>query len=342
MGTDKLKISPESNSDKPAINALFKQVFGRSMQANDFEWWKDINQWAIQSKEKNNVCDHPSGLVAYVDRTIAGYYGIRLRSCLVNGKTLVAGELVNVMVEKSFRNNGISRRMCSHLVNNLADWNIDILYGIPNQNSERSLTKAGMKIPLTYGRWTITINSRHLFRAKLNNRFNRLIGAPITKELDPKIILHPAAKCSSDLEPNWALDSNFLVRRSIDYWRFRYDNSPRNYTAISCTAGSCVIKLDAFGMRLSASLVDLMPVEKSLQSIKILIERALAYARNLGAQTFEVRAVVDSIQANVIQNLGLVRNTGDFPVAFAAVDETMIEFANNDSVWMTSGDFDIG
>lgn len=340
MTSEDLEINIATIEDEEDISKLFEKTFKKPLPSSSFKWWAELNKLAAKTADSELSY---YGFIARIKGKTVGYTGIILRPCLIKRKPSVAGEMVNGMVDSAFRRQGISTAICSHIINNLSNLDIDIIYGLPNQLNEGALIKAGMTKLFTFRRWTYVNNHLGALIARTENAVKRVLKLKITQDIK---LNHPrvsTSSCALNKIPQWVSNIHFLINRSADYWRIRYDQLAKFYITDHVNIGSYVIRLNAYGSRVSATLVDLVPYKDiSIKAVQDLIKSSMDKAWLEGAQSYDVSAIDGSSQAVALQALGFQQHDSCFNIVFASSDCEMLTSLKMDTVWMTMGDFDLG
>lgn len=209
------------DGDAAGINALYEKVFGKERSL--LEW-----QWKFETFPESAAI-----VVSEQDGRINGHAAFLKIPARHNGKDILLGERVDIMVDPDAQGRGIYKQIVARMIEECAAEQIDILYGFPAETAKQVFMKvAGGNELGNVPRFLAVNKPGALLAAKigplkaiqspLNKAFSVAIPKKTTHQLrDITNALEQVDELYSRFENQYPLhtkrDSNYLERRFLSH-----------------------------------------------------------------------------------------------------------------------------
>jgi hypothetical protein len=340
-----LKVKGYQQGDENNILALFNKIFGEK-RSKDYWLWENM---------ENPRGESIIALLKDSDDKIRGHLCLHVSLFKVGEQYLAAGQRINSMLDREFRQKGNFARMYDYIYQNSRERGISFMFGFPNKQALGALNKITDikelgEIPRYVKFYDGSKAAKHFF----SNRFIVLITGFALQGLE-KLGRKKVVKDSRVFEVK-AFDSRFdrlwfeasksldiaTVRDSV-YLNWRYTNSPRNYKIWACEEKDGHISgyLVLFCEDDMGHIIDLLALDYK-NVIPALLGRADEYCSNR-CHTLSCWCLDQGQVSTVLKNHGFLRIKSHNKIVFNSVDCTTEQenlLKNSGNWYITMGDSD--
>lgn len=140
--------------------------------------WKRNALAGSESRYSWIYLDNPTGpsagwLVRNSAGGVVGSTGLAIRKMKENGHSVLAGQAIDLVVDKGHRTVGPAIKLQKNLFSYIRQRGISFVFAFSNQRSEAVLLKAGYKVLGNFERWTIPLRAEYRVRKYI--RFGRAV-----------------------------------------------------------------------------------------------------------------------------------------------------------------------
>jgi len=261
--TSFLKLHPYREGDEVHILKLFRESFGREMDAKYWAW---------------RYRDNPVGKImvelAWDGDRLAGHYAVSPVVVTVNGTDCLTALSMTTMTHPEYRGKGLFPALASQLYSRMRDEGYLMVWGFPNNQSHRGFAR-----DLDWK----DVHEIPYLRLDLANLSGRLrpIGNVFSMEtIDQRVdeILKSAQN-----------PGDVSVKRYGEYLRWRYSANPSNvYRVLGCSGGNQLLGYIVFKrFEETMDVVDMLEVRGS-GALRDLIHAVVETCREEGLRTLNL------------------------------------------------------
>jgi Acetyltransferase (GNAT) domain len=241
MKPDYTVIEADLCNDRPDILAMWQRNFNGE-SAKRYAW----------------LYEHPASaasawMVKTMTGTVVGATGLLCRKIKIGGREAVAGQAVDMVVDERHRMAGPALMLQRALIRSFEKKGISLIYGFPNEGSEKVMMRAGYRVLGSFERWTKPLRSEY----KLKSMWKGLLPVKTIsllidigmKALSRESYLKRDFR-GTRIEPQTSFDRRFdalwektskafhiIGERTSSYLNWRFGNDLRQPYYIFCFSG---------------------------------------------------------------------------------------------------------
>ncbi len=220
--------------DEAGINALYEKVFGKTRSLEEWQW-----KFQVFPEGATIVVSEEGGL-------INGHAAFLKISAVHNGKDILLGERVDIMVDPEAQGRGIYKQIVSRMIQECQEEQIDILYGFPAETAKQVFLKTAGgdelgKIPrfLAVNRPGALIASKFGFLKTIQSPVNQLYSLAVPKKTSHQLrIMENELELADALHADYANEYPLHTKRTSSYLKRRFLAHPsKSYRIFSLNDG---------------------------------------------------------------------------------------------------------
>lgn len=346
--------------DEKEVIALYHRAFGKPIGQVELDVWK----W----KYPRSPVKKFYSCYAWHDRRMAGHYAAVRLNAVLDGREISGALAPDTMVDPDYHRLGLFSDTASDVYSQLKNGGVTFLLGFPNGNSIHGALKLGWRriapmpvsvrvidpAALVENKTGSAIAAKPL--AGLQKIIGRLMETLPARTSSDELALDQCSGFGTWVEQLWrrcAGQHRIQIARDYDYLRWRYNDNPINdYTIFTARkngsyTGAVVVNVGEFGGYKILWVLDLLADLENKGVAEALIDKALEYGKQEGAQISSALVGSGSAYKSVFRRkLFLPVPEKVFPqdINFAAMcyDESKSEIVFDPSSWnITWGDTDL-
>ncbi len=328
-GLRDLDVRAYQPDDEGEILRLNQAVFGTARTRDDWRW--------------QNV-ESPAGpsaiALAYDASRLVGHLALEPRRARVVGVERMVAQAVDGMVAPEERRRGVFLAVATRALALACARRVDVVVGIPNQDSRGALLRLGFETRLTLHRRVLVWSPVRLVR-RLSSR-GRASAVEVRwepREGDPKAW----ASRVDDLGAASMMHMDYALERTSRAWLHRYGARPdARYRLVTGRSAAAVVAHQLVGASRTVHVCDLVTEDvSSMRETAFLLLGVLRHAWRSGAGAVSCRCVRGSVLDRALRILGFAKAHGEFPVMFLSLTDDPIPPIQPEKAFVTAGDFDI-